>query len=40
MTNCDLDEIDYIITDTVPNENYQEYTKRHDIQLVIFNKLN
>jgi DeoR family myo-inositol catabolism operon transcriptional repressor len=40
MTYCDMDEVDYIITDKVPSENYQEYTKRHDIQLVISDKLN
>ncbi|WP_257347947.1 DeoR/GlpR family DNA-binding transcription regulator [Pseudalkalibacillus decolorationis] len=40
MTYCGLDEIDYIITDTTPSENYQEYAKSHDIHLVISDKLN
>ncbi|MBD1381115.1 DeoR/GlpR family DNA-binding transcription regulator [Metabacillus arenae] len=35
MTYCGLDEIDYIITDTQPSKNYQEYAKKHDIELII-----
>jgi DeoR family transcriptional regulator, myo-inositol catabolism operon repressor len=35
MTYCGLDEIDYIITDAFPSEKYQEFAKKHDIQLVI-----
>jgi DeoR family transcriptional regulator, myo-inositol catabolism operon repressor len=35
MTYCGLDEIDYIITDALPSEKYQEFAKKHDIQLVI-----
>jgi DeoR family myo-inositol catabolism operon transcriptional repressor len=38
MTYCGLDEIDYIITDTTPSENYQEYAKKHNIRLVISDK--
>ncbi|MGM0877315.1 MAG: DeoR/GlpR family DNA-binding transcription regulator [Bacillota bacterium] len=40
MTYCNLDKIDYIITDTAPSENYQEYIKRHNIELVSSDKLN
>jgi len=35
MTYCSLDDIDYLVTDKVPNDTYQEYAKNHDIQLVI-----
>ncbi|MGR6118027.1 DeoR/GlpR family DNA-binding transcription regulator [Aeribacillus composti] len=35
MTYCRLDEVDYIITDTAPSEQYQEFAKKHNIQLVI-----
>ena len=35
ITYCGLNEIDYIITDTDPSENYQEYAKNHNIELVI-----
>jgi DeoR family transcriptional regulator, myo-inositol catabolism operon repressor len=35
MTYCGLDEIDYIITDAIPSEKYQEFAKKHDIQLVM-----
>lgn len=35
ITYCGLNEIDYIITDTNPSENYQEYAKNHNIELVI-----
>lgn len=40
MTYCSLDEIDYIITDSAPGEVYDEYAKKHDIQLVISNDPN
>lgn len=39
ITYCGLDEIDYIITDADPSENYQEYAKSHNIELVIPNQL-
>ncbi|CAH0346504.1 DeoR/GlpR family DNA-binding transcription regulator [Bacillus sp. CECT 9360] len=35
MTYCSLDEIDYLITDKLPDEEYQEYTKKKGIQLAI-----
>lgn len=35
ITYCGLNEIDYIVTDTNPSENYQEYAKNHNIELVI-----
>ncbi|MBU8879267.1 DeoR/GlpR family DNA-binding transcription regulator [Bacillus sp. FJAT-29790] len=35
MTYCGLDEIDYLITDKIPSEDYQEYAKKNEIQLVI-----
>jgi DeoR family myo-inositol catabolism operon transcriptional repressor len=35
MTYCSLDDIDYLITDQVPNDPYQEYAKNHHIQLVL-----
>ncbi|MEH7749409.1 DeoR/GlpR family DNA-binding transcription regulator [Neobacillus drentensis] len=35
MTYCGFDEIDYIVTDALPNETYQEYAKKNGIQLVI-----
>ncbi|MFP5107348.1 DeoR/GlpR family DNA-binding transcription regulator [Neobacillus sp. C211] len=35
MTYCGLDEIDYLITDQLPNDTYQEYAKNNNIQLVI-----
>jgi DeoR family myo-inositol catabolism operon transcriptional repressor len=35
MTYCGLDEIDYLVTDKVPNGTYQEYAKNHDIHLVL-----
>jgi DeoR family transcriptional regulator, myo-inositol catabolism operon repressor len=33
-TYCNLNEIDYLITDKLPNENYQQYFKANKIQLV------
>lgn len=39
ITYCDLDEIDYIITDNDPSENYQEYAKIHNIELVISHQM-
>ncbi|MDQ0199394.1 DeoR/GlpR family DNA-binding transcription regulator [Neobacillus ginsengisoli] len=35
MTYCGFDEIDYIVTDKLPNETYQEYAMKNGIQLVI-----
>ncbi|MFD2215559.1 DeoR/GlpR family DNA-binding transcription regulator [Metabacillus endolithicus] len=35
MTYCDLENVDYIITDKRPGEEYQQFTKKHGIQLVI-----
>jgi len=35
ITYCGLNEIDYIITNTNPSEDYQEYAKNHNIELVI-----
>ncbi|MFB5193506.1 DeoR/GlpR family DNA-binding transcription regulator [Neobacillus sp. KR4-4] len=35
MTYCGFDEIDYIVTDALPNETYQEYAKKNGIQLVM-----
>ncbi|PFO02663.1 DNA-binding protein [Bacillus sp. AFS076308] len=35
MTYCSLDDIDYLVTDKVPNDTYQEYAKNHNIQLVL-----
>ncbi|MDQ0199395.1 DeoR/GlpR family DNA-binding transcription regulator [Neobacillus ginsengisoli] len=37
MTYCSLDEIDYLVTDKIPNNSYQEYAKNNGIQLVIAN---
>lgn len=39
MTYCDLDEIDYIITNAKPGEKYLDYVKKHDIKLVVANEL-
>ncbi|PLR76684.1 DeoR/GlpR transcriptional regulator [Bacillus sp. V3-13] len=36
MTYCGLDEIDYLITDRIPAENYQEYAKENGIELVFY----
>jgi DeoR family transcriptional regulator, myo-inositol catabolism operon repressor len=35
MTYCELDEIDYLITNKLPNYTYQEYANNKNIQLVI-----
>jgi DeoR family myo-inositol catabolism operon transcriptional repressor len=35
MTYCSLDEIDCLVTDSIPNDIYQEYARKHSIQLVI-----
>ena len=35
MTYCSLDDIDYLVTDKMPNDTYQEYAKNHNIQLVL-----
>jgi DeoR family transcriptional regulator, myo-inositol catabolism operon repressor len=35
MTYCDLEEVDYLITNRLPNYTYQEYAKNKNIQLVI-----
>ncbi|KSU79770.1 transcriptional regulator, DeoR family [Fictibacillus enclensis] len=35
MTYCGLDEVDYIVTDRAPEENYQEFAKQNNIQFVI-----
>ncbi len=34
MTYCDLSEIDYLVTDTTPDEKYQEYAKEKNIKIV------
>ncbi|WP_394236766.1 DeoR/GlpR family DNA-binding transcription regulator [Niallia oryzisoli] len=34
-TYCGLDEIDYLITDRMPNESYQEYATKNNIQLIV-----
>lgn len=35
MTYCSLDQIHYLVTDALPDSTYQEYTREHDIQLII-----
>lgn len=35
MTYCKLDKIDYLVTDKLPSEVYQDYVKKNGIQLVI-----
>ena len=35
MTYCDLENVDCIITNKPPGEEYQQFTKKHGIQLVI-----
>jgi len=35
ITYCQLNQSDYIITDKMPNDKYQDYAKKHDIQLII-----
>ncbi|KMY48595.1 DeoR/GlpR family DNA-binding transcription regulator [Peribacillus loiseleuriae] len=39
MTYCTLDKIDYLITDTLPDETYQEFAKSNGIHLVTANEL-
>jgi len=34
-TYCGLDEIDYLITDSTPNESYQDYARKNHIQLIV-----
>lgn len=35
MTYCKLDKVDYLVTDKMPSEVYQNYAKQNGIQLVI-----
>jgi DeoR family myo-inositol catabolism operon transcriptional repressor len=35
MTYCRLDEIDYLVTDRMPSEAYQNYAEKNDIQLIL-----
>ncbi|MDQ6600443.1 DeoR/GlpR family DNA-binding transcription regulator [Bacillus salipaludis] len=35
MTYCGLDEIDYVVTDQMPYENYQEFFNQNEIELVV-----
>ncbi|MBT2657339.1 DeoR/GlpR transcriptional regulator [Bacillus sp. ISL-18] len=35
MTYCNLDEIDYLVTNKSPNTTYREYAKKNSIRLVI-----
>jgi DeoR family transcriptional regulator, myo-inositol catabolism operon repressor len=35
MTYCGLDEIDFVVTNKIPNDPYQDYFKKNGIQLVI-----
>ncbi|WP_066048483.1 DeoR/GlpR family DNA-binding transcription regulator [Robertmurraya korlensis] len=35
ITYCGLDEVDYLVTDSVPNNIYIEYAKNNNIQLVV-----
>ncbi|MBT2657340.1 DeoR/GlpR transcriptional regulator [Bacillus sp. ISL-18] len=35
MTYCSLNELDFLITDKLPDETYQEYARNNQIQLVI-----
>jgi DeoR family myo-inositol catabolism operon transcriptional repressor len=35
MTFCSLDQIDFLVTDEVPNDTYQDYAKKNGIQLVV-----
>ncbi len=37
MTYCSLSDIDYLVTDKLPNNSYQEYAKNNGIQLIIAN---
>lgn len=33
-TYCELRDIDYLVTDEIPNEQYQSYFKEHDIKII------
>ncbi len=33
-TYCDLEEIHYLVTDKLPNDEYQEFVKKHNIILI------
>lgn len=35
MTYCGLDEIDFLVTNEIPDDSYQDYFKKNGIQLVI-----
>lgn len=35
MTYCSLNELDFLITDQLPDDSYQEYARNNQIQLVI-----
>ncbi|MFD1774262.1 DeoR/GlpR family DNA-binding transcription regulator [Paenibacillus rhizophilus] len=35
MTYCNLDEIDYLVTDSMPGGDYLEYAKQNEIKLVV-----
>jgi DeoR family transcriptional regulator, myo-inositol catabolism operon repressor len=35
MTYCGLDEIDYLITDQEPNQQYQEFASTHQVELIV-----
>jgi DeoR family myo-inositol catabolism operon transcriptional repressor len=35
MTYCRLEKIDYLVTDRIPSEIYQNYAKKNDIQVII-----
>lgn len=34
ITYCDLNEIDYLITDEIPNVHFQEYAEENNIQII------
>lgn len=35
MTYCDLDDVNYVITDKLPDERYMEYTAEHEVEIVV-----
>lgn len=35
MTYCGLDEVDFLVTNEIPNDTYQDYFKKNGIQLVV-----
>lgn len=35
ITYCDLNEVDYLVTDSMPNKTYVEYAKENNIQLIV-----